>query len=163
METFCTVHTHYTQSSKTENDLIEEISSASSIAYNENIEEFVPLTDADSHISDENKEGHDIKKRRKDHYQKSKEVINRYDLPSDYSSEEDSIEEEMVSEDEEYMPNQEDPVDLFTASDFDDFDHETTSYTDVDYDNSWILLWIFKYQERFRLSEVDWSVSLALC
>ena len=49
------------------------------------------------------------------------------------------------------------PVEQFTAPDFDDLDYEPDhGYldTNIDYADSWILLWIFKYQSRFRLSDV---------
>ena len=48
------------------------------------------------------------------------------------------------------------PIEQFTAPDFDDLDYESDhGYpdTNVDFNDSWILLWIFKYQARFRLSD----------
>ncbi|CAG8706904.1 3777_t:CDS:1, partial [Funneliformis caledonium] len=119
---------------------IKEGSSSSNIdPYNENIEEVVPLTKYDLYISSENKEDHDINKRRRvDRYQKSnKKIIDQHEIPSDYSGEEGSVDEEMTLEDDGYMPNEDD---LFTTPSFDDFDYETTSYTNLDYDNFWILL-----------------------
>ena len=47
------------------------------------------------------------------------------------------------------------PIEQFTASDFDDFDFESDDeYPDsniAEFNDSWILLWILKYQARFRL------------
>jgi hypothetical protein len=48
-------------------------------------------------------------------------------------------------------------IEQFTAPDFDDFNYESDhGYidTNIDFNDSWILLWIFKYQTRFRLSDV---------
>ena len=45
-------------------------------------------------------------------------------------------------------------TDEFTASDLGSDSEPNTTDTNVDYPDSWILIWIFKYQERFRLSEV---------
>src|SRR5256884_4195060 len=48
-------------------------------------------------------------------------------------------------------------IEQFTAPDFDDFDIESDDeYPDLNLesDNSWILLWILKYQARFRLPDV---------
>ncbi|CAG8743205.1 1462_t:CDS:2, partial [Funneliformis caledonium] len=44
----------------------------------------------------------------------------------------------------------------FTAPDFDDFDSDLEyrySNTNINFDDSWIVLWIFKYQLRFRLPD----------
>ncbi|CAG8753780.1 13584_t:CDS:2, partial [Funneliformis caledonium] len=68
---------------------------------------------------------------------------------------EDSVNEDLVDEetDEEYMLNEDVPVDLFTVPNFDDFDDEPSLQTD-NYDDSWILLWIFKYQrELYKLKD----------
>src|SRR5436189_5879444 len=49
------------------------------------------------------------------------------------------------------------PIEQFTASDFDDFDFESDDeYPDsnIEFNDSWILLWILKYQARFRLPDV---------
>src|SRR5207248_2903291 len=49
------------------------------------------------------------------------------------------------------------PIKQFTASDFDDFDFESDDeYPDsnIEFNDSWILLWILKYQARFRLPDV---------
>src|SRR5881397_2563591 len=49
------------------------------------------------------------------------------------------------------------PIEQFTAPDFDDFDFESDDeYPDsnIEFNNSWILLWILKYQARFRLPDV---------
>ena len=49
------------------------------------------------------------------------------------------------------------PIEQFTAPDFDDFDNESDDeYPDanIEFNDSWILLWILKYQARFRLPDV---------
>src|ERR1044071_8679460 len=49
------------------------------------------------------------------------------------------------------------PIEQFTAPDFDDFDNESDDeYPDanLEFNDSWILLWILKYQARFRLPDV---------
>ncbi|EXX63519.1 hypothetical protein GLOIN_2v1480840 [Rhizophagus irregularis DAOM 181602=DAOM 197198] len=46
----------------------------------------------------------------------------------------------------------------FTAPDFDDDTKFEYSDTTIDYADSWILIWIFKYQSRFRLSDVSIDV-----
>src|SRR5207237_7310775 len=49
------------------------------------------------------------------------------------------------------------PIEQFTAPDFDDFDFESDDeYPDlnIEFDDSWILLWILKYQARFHLPDV---------
>ena len=49
------------------------------------------------------------------------------------------------------------PIEQFTAPDFDNFDIESDDeYPDsnLESDDSWILLWILKYQARFRLPDV---------
>src|ERR1041384_6735778 len=49
------------------------------------------------------------------------------------------------------------PIEQFTAPDFDDFDNKSDDeYPDanIEFNDSWILLWILKYQARFRLPVV---------
>ena len=49
------------------------------------------------------------------------------------------------------------PIEQFTAPDFDDFDFESDDeYPDsnLEFNDPWILLWILKYQARFRLPDV---------
>ncbi len=49
------------------------------------------------------------------------------------------------------------PIEQFTAPDFDDFDFESDDeYPDsnIEFNDSWILLWILKYQARFHLPDV---------
>src|SRR2546423_416624 len=49
------------------------------------------------------------------------------------------------------------PIKQFTAPNFDDFDFESDDeYPDsnIEFNNSWISLWILKYQARFRLPDV---------
>lgn len=46
-------------------------------------------------------------------------------------------------------------VEEFTAP---DLSSDSEPDTDVDYPDSWILVWIFKYQERFHLSDVAINV-----
>ncbi|CAG8705802.1 14123_t:CDS:2, partial [Funneliformis caledonium] len=118
LESFCM---HSNQLFEMEDSLIEkgssypikEGSSSSNIdPYNENVEEVVPLTKYDLYISGENKKDHNINKRRRvDHYQKSnKEIIDQHEILSDYFSEEGSVDEEMTSEDDSYMPNEDDLI-----------------------------------------------------
>jgi hypothetical protein len=43
----------------------------------------------------------------------------------------------------------------FTAPNFDDFESNYKYHdTNINFNDSWILLWIFKYQVRFRLSNI---------
>jgi hypothetical protein len=61
------------------------------------------------------------------------------------------------ADDDRGLSEDEVPIEQFTAPDFDDFDYESDHRypdTNIEFDDSWILLWIFKYQSRFRLSEV---------
>src|SRR5207248_11237657 len=49
------------------------------------------------------------------------------------------------------------PIEQFAAFNFDDFDFELDDeYPDlnIEFNDSWILLWILKYQVRFRLPDV---------
>ena len=57
----------------------------------------------------------------------------------------------MHSEDEE---DDDTPVEQFTAPDFEDSDELHHEYPDANVNDSWILLWIFKFQARFRLPDV---------
>src|SRR2546422_718484 len=65
--------------------------------------------------------------------------------------------EDSISEDDDCGLSKDDvPVEQFTTPDFDDFDGESdhelpNTYIDT---NSWILVWILKYQSRFCLSDV---------
>ena len=42
---------------------------------------------------------------------------------------------------------------MFATLNFDNFD-EISTYSNINYNYTWILLWIFKFQERFRASDV---------
>jgi hypothetical protein len=59
------------------------------------------------------------------------------------------------TEDDHGLNEDEVPFKEFTAPDFDDFesDHEYHD-TNINFNDSWILLWIFKYQARFHLSDI---------
>jgi len=72
----------------------------------------------------------------------SNEPIDEYECESDIPSEDDY----MVLSDDEIL------VEQFTAPDNDsEFEYPDTN---VNFADSWILIWIFKYQARFRLSDV---------
>ncbi|CAG8719418.1 17597_t:CDS:2, partial [Funneliformis caledonium] len=148
---------------KIEHDPIEEGTSSINIMHCKKVED-IAYIESDSHISSENEENHNtyfIKKRKRiDHYRKPNEEIIDSDQSSNSSNDnEDSVNEDLVDEktDEEYMLNEDVSVDLFTAPNFDDFDDRPSLQTD-NYDDSWILLWIFKYQERFQLSDIALNV-----
>jgi hypothetical protein len=85
-------------------------------------------------------------------------VLSEEDFEEDFEVPDDgdgsSIEDE---EDDRGLSEDDVPVEQFTAPDFDDLDFESDheySNTNSDRDDSWILLWIFKYQARFRLPDV---------
>jgi hypothetical protein len=56
------------------------------------------------------------------------------------------------TEDDLSLNEDEVPFEEFTAPDFDDFESDYEYYdTNINFNDAWILLWIFKYQARFRL------------
>src|SRR5213080_4169289 len=61
------------------------------------------------------------------------------------------------SDDNDGFSDDDVPIEQFTAPDFDDFDFESDDeYPDsnIEFNDSWILLWILKYQVRFHLPDV---------
>lgn len=75
------------------------------------------------------------------------EPVDEYESESDISLENMCLSDDN-SDDEEIL------IEEFTAPDLSSDSEPNTTDTNVDYPDSWILIWIFKYQERFRLSEV---------
>ena len=81
-------------------------------------------------------------------------------IERDFDSDSTASENDYGSEDrefEEYVFNEDDsPVEQFTAPDFDDCDESDHEYPDVNvnFNDFWILLWIFKFQSRFRIPDV---------
>ena len=73
-------------------------------------------------------------------------------------ADEESVSNDERSEISENSGNDENIIDeQFTASDWDDFDDNGDfAYLNLstEFSESWILLWIYKYQSRFRLSDV---------
>ena len=66
-------------------------------------------------------------------------------------------EESSTEEDDCNLSEEDISVEQFTAPDFDEFEVESDDgYPDrnINFDDLWILLWILKYQARFRLSDV---------
>ncbi|CAB4435237.1 unnamed protein product [Rhizophagus irregularis] len=67
------------------------------------------------------------------------------------------LEDKVPSDDDGASTTDEDdvPIEEFTAPDFNDLesDHEYFD-TNINFNDSWILLWIFKYQARFRVPDV---------
>ncbi|PKY36382.1 hypothetical protein RhiirB3_458865, partial [Rhizophagus irregularis] len=67
------------------------------------------------------------------------------------------LEDKVPSDDDGASTTDEDdiPIEEFTAPDFNDLesDHEYFN-TNINFNDSWILLWIFKYQARFRIPDV---------
>src|SRR5881398_1883933 len=65
---------------------------------------------------------------------------------------------ESYTEDDDHGFNDDDvPIEQFTAPNFDDFDFESDDEypnSNIEFNDSWILLWILKYQARFRLPDV---------
>jgi tnp2 family transposase len=60
-------------------------------------------------------------------------------------------------EDDRWLSDDELPVEQFTAPDWDNLDFDSDNEDpdpNLDFNDSWILLWILKYQARFRLSDV---------
>src|SRR5256884_2916937 len=65
--------------------------------------------------------------------------------------------ESYIEDDDRGFSDDDVPIEQFTAPDFDDFDFESDDeYPDsnIEFNDSWILLWILKYQARFRLPDV---------
>jgi len=95
------------------------------------------------------------KRRRQDQFREPE--VNQYENPSEDESnkpiDEYECDSDIPSEDD-YMVLSDDeiPVEQFTAPDNDsEFKYPDTN---VNFADSWILIWIFKYQTRFRLSDV---------
>ncbi|EXX58570.1 hypothetical protein RirG_196780 [Rhizophagus irregularis DAOM 197198w] len=59
-----------------------------------------------------------------------------------------------LDDDVTFLSNDETPVEQFTAPDFDNNSEFVYLNTNINYADSWILIWIYKYQSRFRLSDV---------
>ena len=72
------------------------------------------------------------------------------------SSDEDerSVDDASDSDEESVSDDYEIPIEPFAAPSSHNSDHEDDPITNTNINNSWMLLWIFKYQERFRLSDV---------
>jgi hypothetical protein len=88
------------------------------------------------------------KKRRYDQFQKiANRILDEETIRSDSSDEENSSDDALDSNDDE---NQ---MDLFSAPES-SYDSDQDVPTNTDTNDPWILLWIFKYQERFKLSDV---------
>ena len=63
----------------------------------------------------------------------------------------------LIQNDDRGFSDDDVPIEQFTAPDFDDFDFESDDeYPDlnIEFNDSWILLWILKYQARFHLPDV---------
>ena len=79
------------------------------------------------------------------------QFINLAEVDQQYSDEDflpiDAIDDETLSDDDEALNMKQ-----FSAPDFDDT--VETSNTHVNFSDTWILLWIFKYQSRFQLSDL---------
>ncbi|PKK56283.1 hypothetical protein RhiirC2_800368, partial [Rhizophagus irregularis] len=72
-------------------------------------------------------------------------------------TEDDDEASEVSGDDDRGLSEDEVLIEQFTAPDFDDYDYESDLRnldTNIDFNDSWILLWIFKYQARFRLPDV---------
>ena len=87
------------------------------------------------------------------------DVENLDDVNNGSGSEEDfdDDDESYTEDDDRDFSEDEVSIEQFTASDFDDFDIESDDeYPDsnLESDDSWILLWILKYQARFHLPNV---------
>src|SRR5687767_9458255 len=75
------------------------------------------------------------------------------------SDNEDSDEPEsenniLIDDDVLFLSDDEIPVEQFAASDFDDDLETEYPNANINFADSWILVWIFKFQARFRLSDV---------
>ena len=65
--------------------------------------------------------------------------------------------ESYIENDDRNFSNDDVSIEQFTAPDFDDFDFESDDKypnSNIKFNDSWILLWILKYQARFRLLDV---------
>ena len=60
------------------------------------------------------------------------------------------------SDDDRGLSEDDIPIERFTAPDFDDLDESDHKYSsaNVNFNDPWILLWIFKFQVRFHLPDV---------
>ncbi|CAG8671589.1 16928_t:CDS:2 [Funneliformis caledonium] len=85
-----------------------------------------------------------------DHHQLQKSEPALYKEDNEVPDNDDVEDDHRLSEDDV-------PVKQFTTPDFDDLDFESDlEYPDmnIEFNDSWILLWILKYQSRFCLSDV---------
>ncbi|UZO05868.1 uncharacterized protein OCT59_026206 [Rhizophagus irregularis] len=67
------------------------------------------------------------------------------------------LEDKVPSDDDGASTTDEDdiPIEEFTAPDFNDLESDHKYFnTNINFNDSWILLWIFKYQARFRIPDV---------
>ncbi|PKC04215.1 hypothetical protein RhiirA5_379552 [Rhizophagus irregularis] len=72
-------------------------------------------------------------------------------------TEDDDEASEVSEDDDRSLSEDEILIKQFTAPDFDDYDYESDLRNldiNINFNDSWILLWIFKYQARFRLPDV---------
>ena len=102
------------------------------------------------------------KRRRQDQFRELEAMLldNQHDENSSSSSGDESLvedygnESDIPSEDDIFLSDDEIPVEQFTAPDFDSDSESEYPDTNIGFADSWILLWIFKYQARFRLPDV---------
>jgi hypothetical protein len=132
-------------SSRSEKKARQEESTSFDSNYESGFVDFVPQKEIDEY---EHAGFAPQKRRRQDQFrepkvnQKSNKPIDEYKYEDDIPSEDDDMD----------LNDDEIPVEQFTAPKNDsEFVHPDTS---VNFAEPWILIWIFKYQARFRLSDV---------
>jgi hypothetical protein len=97
------------------------------------------------------------KRRRQDQFREPEAILdNQHDESSSSDGDKsfDENESDIPSEDDIFLSDDEIPVEQFTAPDFDSDSESEYPDTNIGFADSWILLWIFKYQARFRLPDV---------
>jgi hypothetical protein len=101
------------------------------------------------------------KRRRQDQFREPEAILdNQHDEDSNsdenfsVSAEDDENESDILSEDDIFLSDDEVPIEQFTAPDFDSDSESEYPDTNIGFSDSWILLWIFKFQARFRLPDV---------
>ena len=96
-----------------------------------------------------------------DQYDEPESVLPIEDFEEDFEVPDDgdstAEDDRSLSEDDCGLSEDDVPVESFTAPEWDDLDFESDhedQNTNVKFGDSWILLWILKYQARFRLPDV---------
>ena len=128
--------------------------------YSQNLRENV--IDSDHYQSDDEVEPVIIRKKQKRHdwfCETIETIIILDEVPAQEVSSDDEKGSHLLDDDinDDELFFDEDEVDIFATPDSLNFNYDSDQEhpnTNTNMNNSWILLWIFKFQERFRLSDV---------